>query len=137
MHTAQIKGIVEVYEELSAIKMKTIRDEILGTREFLERLANLSNEVGNDLSTIDEIPNSAVVYLSASSGMYGDLPEKVFNAFLNYIKINKATIFIFGKQGKTYVDKYRPNLKFVYYELDDKKKNNRYHDRIFKITFKL
>ena len=34
MHTAQIKGIVEVYEELSAIKMKTIRDEILGTREF-------------------------------------------------------------------------------------------------------
>ena len=120
-HTTQIKGIVEVFEEISAIRMKKIRDEILMTRDFLERLANLSNEVGSDFYEVDENKRSATVYLSSSSGMYGDLPEKVFNSFLDHIKDKSTELFIFGKQGKTYIEKYRPNLKFRYYELDDKK----------------
>lgn len=124
INISQIKSIVEVFEEISAIRMKDIRDEILGSRDFLERLANLSNEVGSDLSSIDGNSKSASIYLSSSGGMYGELPEKVFNAFLEHTKNNKTEIFIFGKQGKDYISKYRPNLKFNYYELDDRKKSS-------------
>lgn len=115
-NTTQIKSIVEVFEEISAIKMKNIRDEILLTRDFLERLADLSGNVGSDLSIVKNSEvSSACVYLSSSGGMYGDLPEKIFNAFVNYID-NKTDVFICGKQGKAFVEKYRPNLKFEYYE---------------------
>lgn len=124
VHISQIKGIVEVFEEISAIRMKTIRDEILGSREFLERLANLSNEVGSDLSSVGGVSKSASIYLSSSGGMYGELPEKVFNAFLGHVANNKTEIFVFGKQGRDYVNKYRPNLKFTYFELDDRKKTS-------------
>ena len=119
--TSQFKSIVEVYEEISAMKMRNIREGIVDSREFLERLAYLSNEVGSDLASVVGTGGSATVYLSASSGMYGELPEKVFNAFLSHIEKNKTTVFIFGKQVRAYVEKYRPNLKFNYYDLDDRK----------------
>lgn len=121
-HVSQIKGIVEVFEELSAIDMKNIREEILGSRDFLERLATLSNDVGSDLGSLAEEQRYASVYLSSSGGMYGDLPEKVFTSFLKYVETHKSNVFIFGKQGKTFVERYKPDLKFNYYDLDEKKK---------------
>lgn len=119
--TSQVKGIVEVFEELSAIRMKKIRDDILGSRDFLERLANLSFEVGSDFGAVSGSKTSACVYLSSTSGMYGDLPEKVFNSFLSFLDKNKTDVFIFGKQGKILVEKFKPNLKYNFYELDDRK----------------
>lgn len=119
-HTTQIKGIVEVFEELSAIQMKNIREDIIRTREFMEKLAILSNEIGGDLSSFVGDKSSACVYLSSSSGMYGDLPEKVFTSFLKHIESNKTEAFVFGKQGKTFMEKYKPHIKFSYYEIDEK-----------------
>ena len=64
--TSQFKSIVEVYEEISAMKMRNIREGIVDSREFLERLAYLSNEVGSDLASVVGTGGSATVYLSAS-----------------------------------------------------------------------
>lgn len=133
VNTYQVKNIVEVFEEIAALQMKRIRDEILGSRQFLEGLANLSNEVGSDLLFDYQSKTSATVYLSASSGMYGDLPEKVFNSFLKHIEEKKTSVFIFGKQGKSYMEKYKPNLKFTFYDLDDDKKLDNYLTEIFNI----
>jgi len=45
-----VKGIVQVFEEMSARKMKDIREGILVGRAFLERLTVLSGDIGADLA---------------------------------------------------------------------------------------
>lgn len=115
--TGQIKTIVEVYEEVSATKMKEIRDEILKSRDFLERLADLSVDVGSDFSSAtDQKPENAAVYISPDKGLYGDLPEKVFMTFLQFVESESVKPIIFGKQGKIFVNKYRPKLPHLYYD---------------------
>lgn len=115
----QIRSIVEVNEEIAATKMKRIRDEILESRDFLERLGDLSADIGSDLSTVGgENLKSAAVYISAERGMYGDLPEKVFISFLQHVKSQSVEAIIFGKQGKIYVQKHSPSLNYRFFEMN-------------------
>jgi F0F1-type ATP synthase gamma subunit len=120
--SGDVRGMVQVYEEISAQKMKEIRDGILSSRQFLERLSVLSSDIGADLASVTaRIPKKATVYLSSSSGLFGDLPEKVFSMFLENIKSVKGDIFIVGKQGEIYMKTFAPSVTYKMYDMPDDK----------------
>ncbi|MEA3355705.1 MAG: F0F1 ATP synthase subunit gamma [Patescibacteria group bacterium] len=115
-----LKGLLEVYEELSAKKMRTIRDRLIMTREFMDKLAELSHKVGVDLlQAFEGKKKTAGVLLSAQGGLYGDLIGRVFNDFLKFIDENKVEPIIIGSVGKKMFEKSRPKAQYLYLDLNE------------------
>lgn len=117
--TGEVKGLVEVYEELAALKMQEIRGEILNARDFFERLAALSAEVGADLGKAGLGKNGEVaVFISASTGLYGDIIDKIFVNFMEFTKKNpNAELIVLGKMGDAMMKNLAPNKKYRYFDL--------------------
>ncbi len=99
----QIRGMVEVYEELAAIRLSKIREDIIKNREFFERLEQLATAVGSDTETAyANAPaenRQTTVLVTANEGLYGDLIEHTFRQFLTFIETHPAPIFVIGKMG--------------------------------------
>ena len=78
---------MEVYEEIAATKMQRIRKTVTASCDYFEGLAKLSEEVALDLDNAFEGKNKfAAVFLSANTGLYGDIVKKVFYTFVSDIK---------------------------------------------------
>ena len=111
-----MKGLVEVYEEMAASTMKKIREAILASRGYYHGLARLSAEVGADLSEVSEQEKKkeAIVLLSADSGLYGDIVDRVFDSFLMAVRADKkADVFISGKVGEQLMRMLAPELHYT------------------------
>lgn len=115
--TGDFRGLLETYEELAAEEMKQIREKILNSREFLENLAKLSVRVGADWQTAFKSRNKpAAVFLSADEGLYGDLIEKVFFNFLEFVKKNQIKAVVIGRVGQELMDQWGEGLEVEYWE---------------------
>lgn len=121
--TQEIKGMVEVYEDIAAKKMKTIRSEIVISRDYYEGLSKLSVEIGADFKNLEMGgAGEAVVFLSANQGLFGDIVEKVFADFLKYLSVNKnVSIFVSGKIGVEMMRILASNIKYTFIEIADEK----------------
>lgn len=101
--TNELKGLVEVYEELAAITMQRLRGDTVSAREFFESLANLSKEVQADIrSTSNATAPEAAVLLSANGGLFGNIVDAVFVEFIAYIREHpESEVVIVGDMGVT------------------------------------
>jgi F-type H+-transporting ATPase subunit gamma len=116
-----IKTLVESYQEITATRMRKIRDSVLNTRQFLEGVNAIFNEVkksykhdvealmkkskGKDKNTfLIKNGKKVTVLISANSGLYGDIVRKSFEAFAEEVKKEKTDMVIVGKQGKFLFD---------------------------------
>ncbi len=135
---SEVKDLIGVYEELSALKMQEIRHDILISREYFEGLRKLSDEVGSDFSVILPpltIPKKAAVFISANSGLYGDIVDKIFMLFLDYIKQNHVDTFVIGKLGAEIMRQHAPGITFTELALkDDKIAADDFHEIFTKIS---
>ncbi|QQG41563.1 MAG: F0F1 ATP synthase subunit gamma [Candidatus Woesebacteria bacterium] len=114
------RGIIQVFEEVSARKMMDIREGILAERAFLERLSTLSDDVGTDLALAESrTPKKAAVYLASNAGLFGDLPERVFSLFISEIKGMDADIFVIGKEGAIYMKNAAPRIQYKLIDMPD------------------
>ncbi len=96
-----IREVLEAYEEMAAEKMREIREGILKGRDYFSRLAELAEEVGADLGEVrTHQAGEAVVFISANEGLFGEIVEKVFSQFINYVKEFKGDVYIVGKVGR-------------------------------------
>jgi len=112
--TFEIKGLIEVYEEIAALKMQKIRKSVTNAQAYFEGLAALSDEVALDLSQYYEGKNKfAAVFLSSETGLYGDLIDKVMVAYVNFIKKNELDSYVVGKLGASLMKSYAPEIKFT------------------------
>jgi F0F1-type ATP synthase gamma subunit len=121
--TQEIKGMVEVYEDIAAKKMKIVRSEIIVSRDYYEGVSRLSIDIGADFKNL-EVGNQAeaAVFLSANQGLFGDIVGKVFADFLKYISVNKnVSIFVSGKVGVEMMRILASNIKYTYVEIADAK----------------
>lgn len=109
----EIKGFIEVYEELAAGKMQKIRKFILSGRDFFEALEKLSDEVGSDFETVTEAgKKTAAVFISANTGLYGEIIDKTFKQFLVFISKNESDVYIVGKLGEELMKSLAPKVAF-------------------------
>jgi len=117
-----MKGLVEVYEEMSATTMRNIREAILASRDYYHGLALLSSEVGADLSRLADIQTKrdALIFLASDEGMSGEIIDKVLGQFLLAIKSNaNRDIFVAGKVGQDLIKSFAPNISFTPLRIED------------------
>lgn len=131
-----MQGLVEVYEEMAAQKMRQIREAILAGREYYRSIATLSVEVGADLSQISKNQhNVALVLLLSESGMYGEIMEKVFALFSQELAREKRVVdvFVAGKTGIEWMRMFLPQIKYTALRLDENLTENQMWGELAKI----
>lgn len=109
----EIKGLIEVYEELAAGKMQKIRKFILSGRDFFESLEKLSDEVGSDFESVTASEKkTTAVFISANTGLYGEIIDKTFREFLDFISKNETEVYIIGKLGEELMKSLAPQISY-------------------------
>ena len=123
INTKEIGHIIEVYEEVAATKMQRIRADILVSRDFFDGLMKVSEDVGLDLENLklEKARREAAVFVSANTGLYGDIVSKTFSLFMDYLKDKDPDIFVIGKLGSEMLKKTLPGKRFETVEISDEK----------------
>lgn len=113
-NTSEVRGLIEVYEEIAATRMQKIRSSVTAGSDYFEGLAKLSDEVALDLAgAFDNKRKLAAVFLSADTGLYGDIIDKIMVSFVNFVKQEKLDAFVIGSLGKELLSSYAPEMKIT------------------------
>jgi len=132
--------VVRVFAEISSIRMKRTRDVVLASRAFLQSLNDIFYEVvyyyrkkvlqairkksvsGREMITfLAHNGKSVAVYLSANTGLYGDIMQKTFDFFLDNVRKKNYEITIIGKLGLSLFLEEEPGRPYTYFDLPDQK----------------
>lgn len=151
-----LRLLIETYEGIAAMAIRRIRNSVLQNREFYAGLADLFTEVKiayeKDLRTlmarrgIIAVADAAsekllslvrrngktvYVFLSANTGLYGEIIGKTFAMFLKNIRWSDADCVIVGRMGKALFEAAMPQKKFAYFDFSD---SHISHEDLGKIT---
>jgi ATP synthase F1 gamma subunit len=122
-----LKGLVEVYEEVAAGRMQKIRSAVLQSRQFLEGLLEVFKRVKLAYQESPEAMASlrprngkmVAVFVSANSGLYGDIVDRTFEIFSEFVRKNDPDVVILGKLGITMMEEGLPGRLYNYYDFSD------------------
>lgn len=123
-----LKGLVETYEEVAALRMQAIRASVLKSRDFLEGLSKVFADVKSNLksgvdmttiSTLNRNGRSVAVFASANAGLYGDVVGKTYDLFLEFVQKRQADAVIIGKMGVRLAYERNPELLYNYFDFSD------------------
>jgi F0F1-type ATP synthase gamma subunit len=122
-----LKGLVEVYEEVAAARMQRVRGAVLQSRQFLEGLSEVFRKIKSayrrEMSGgigLGRRPGKCVaVFISANSGLYGDIVDRAFELFAEYVSKEKPEVVILGKLGVKMMNEKLPRVLFNYFDFSD------------------
>jgi F0F1-type ATP synthase gamma subunit len=124
--TQELRGLVSVYQELAASKMQLVREEITVAQSFYDGLRTLLEEVGADSPPPTDDSQPALIWISSSSGLFGDITERTRELFLDQLKTlqaksktHKLGIWVVGKVGVQFMSQWCPDQPFTALELTD------------------
>lgn len=151
-----IKDIVGASEEIASMKMRSIRNKVLLSRDLNDELTEIYREVSvsykNQIIQLmeekkghkptDELQGNitlktgngkfACVYLSANSGLFSKILEKTYHEFVTYLdQHSDAVPIIIGEFGKKLFTNNYPSRQFIFYPLAEGKSTE---DSLRKIT---
>jgi F0F1-type ATP synthase gamma subunit len=141
------KDIIGASEEIASMKMRSIRNKVLLSRDLNEELTEIYREVSvsyknqilqlmqqeKGIKALKKISESqmtlktgngehACVYLSANSGLFSKILEKTYLEFTNYLEEHKeATPIIIGEFGKNLYTSQFPTRPFIFYPMAEDK----------------
>lgn len=126
-----IRDMISSYEEISAMRMRRVKHNVLREREFLSGLNTAFGYVTyaynkfthSTLTKRKSILNTngktALVLLSANAGLYGDVIRQTFELFARDAASSTADIYISGILGaKLFREKFA-NKRFTFLESTD------------------
>jgi len=122
----QSKDLCLSYEQISMMRMKTIKNGVLTTRDFYADVADVYYKVKStykkqilllEKKKIREQKRKLSVFLSADNKLYGDILNKVFHLFVSDIKKEETDIIIVGSLGKHMFDTADVGKKYTYMSL--------------------
>lgn len=111
------QSLTETFTEIAATKMQRVRDSVVKSREYVDGI----NVIFGDIKTTYEVElkriskragtkslrknngKTAIVFISANTGLYGDIVRRVFYKFVDEVKKSTADAVIIGKSGKKMV----------------------------------
>jgi len=129
--------IIQTYEEVAAIRMQRIRANVITKRPFVDELEHVYGIVrdmyGDEIAALLKKKNrdssqmlqrrngkTLAVYLSANSGLYGDIVKRTFLYFMEDVKKHpEYSIAIVGKVGKELAAAYNMEENIQYFSLPD------------------
>ena len=103
--------------------MQKVRGAVLQSRQFLEGLllvfakvkSAYVNEAGVNASSRTRNGRTVAVFISANSRLYGDIVDRTFQKFSDYVKGNKPDVVILGKLGLSMMEDNLPGVLYNYY----------------------
>ena len=134
-----IKGMVEAYEEIAAIRIRRNRDQVLRSRQFAEEINDLFQQVKVSASNIidpkkrsylDKNGKTLFVFLSTNTGLYGDIVKKTFNLFAKYVGQYADNVLIIGKSGLKLAQEHQVIKPITYLDFPENKIDPGYLDRV-------
>lgn len=130
-----LRLITQAYEEISVMRMQRIRDLVLNTRLFLGDLfkvyvdvkVNYKESLMKKLIREDDAMKAmrerngktAVVFISTNTKLNGEIIQKVFREFFDYVQSHEVDIFIVGRMGKQLYDQRTTNKTYKYFDLEE------------------
>lgn len=134
--------LTRVYTDLASSRMKKTRDTVLKNRQFLANLNEVFTDVrvsyardvinlgktGKDskknITFLSHNGKTVAVFLSANTGLYGDIIENTFQLFSREL-IDKPDmeITLVGKLGLKYYQGTNNKKPYTYFDLSDKSYN--------------
>lgn len=146
-----LKTLIQTYEEIAAMRMRSTRSSVLLNRDFNEGLIfifqrikssykdqiavimkskkgsakqNASREAmeAQKASLLKRNGRTNLVLISANTKLYGDILQKTYNSFIDYIQKNQNApidITIIGRVGKALFEEDFPGKPFDYAEFPD------------------
>lgn len=129
-YLTSLEKIINAYEEIAANRMQNIKKGVLENREHLTEINQIFQIVKNSyqkqvvvhktISSRNKIQQTARVFISANTGLYGDLISRVFTVFRQDLK-DPGEAVIIGQLGKVLMEKSYPGAKFTYFNFPDAK----------------
>src|SRR3989338_7865141 len=136
-----IDNMMETYEFVAATYMRRTKQSIVKSRAFYDGIKNTYADVAyayqqesmnkkqktsffsrsfwNTIASRVRRQREVTVWLSSNTGLYGDIIQKTFQAFLTYISSAKTDIVIVGKRGKLLFDERMQRTRYTYQDLPD------------------
>lgn len=134
-----LRMLTEAYEEISVLRMQRVKNSVLVTRDFLDRLISVFYDVkvgyrreilkrfgkkkdksGKvSFSTIAKNGKTVSVLITANAHLYGDIVQKVFNLFIKDIQQRSTDVVIVGRHGKELFDQKNLGIPYTFYQVPD------------------
>ncbi len=136
MFTTDLKSLVGVYEQLSAMRLQAIRDRVLQTRNFSTNVSSVVSDIRmsyrkqlEDLQQQGKLKQLVNLYLSQKSKKWssvlvspnqrltGQIVPRMFQLFLQDIKSISSDIVIIGKVGRDIYEQMGLKRQYTYFDL--------------------
>lgn len=134
-----VKTLCLSYEEISVMKMQKIKNLVLSTRSFFDKLSEVYFDAKNSYKEtilkkmhkgadkkIDErkkTRDSVSILLSANTKLHGGIINDVFGLFSDFIASEDTDIIIVGRLGRELYQKLTPGegggKNYLYFEIPD------------------
>ena len=122
-----LKSLVEVYEEIAAIRMQKVRGAVLQSRLFMAGLVEVFRRVRAAYLKLPDRPLSArrlngrkvAVFISANAGLYGDIVDRTFGVFAQYVRAEKSDVVVLGKLGVKMMTDKMADVLYNYFDFSD------------------
>ncbi len=138
-----LQTILETYEEIAATRMARIRTSVLGSRDFLLEINAIFQQVKSSYRTAIELlmkkkkikdpsrltfiqrnGKTLYVFVSANTGLYGDIIKKTYDVFIDNLKKTPGDVAIMGKLGVEIFKADKVSLPYIYFDFPDNKIDN-------------
>ena len=142
-----LKTILETYEEIAATRMARIRSSALGSRTFLLEINAIFQQVKSSYKAAIELlmkkkvrqgaekdptkltfvkrnGKTLYVFVSANTGLYGDIIKKTYDVFIDNLKKTPGDVVIIGKLGVEIFKTDKVSIPYTYFDFPDNKIDN-------------
>lgn len=141
--------LISSLEELSAMRYRKTKNNVLTTRSYLDEINFLYKQVKNNYKKIKESsgekfvetkfrePTKGTVYvlLTANGGLFGDVVSRNFANFKNYVsRIPADEVIVVGSVGQKLIEfsELKDNLLYHYFPLSDSSTDRENLDNILR-----
>ncbi len=146
-----LNDMVKSYEEIAASRIRRTRDSVLKNRTFVNEIHDIYEQVifsyKNQVETlmkskknkdpkkfsfINKNGKTLYVFISANTGLYGNLIKRTFDLFLKTPKDESYDIAIIGKLGLSLWNESKLKQKYYYFDFPDQDVDEKILDEILK-----
>lgn len=122
-----LQSLVEVYEEIAAMRMQKVRGAVLQSRLFMAGLLEVFVTVREAYRKLPDKLTSArrlngrmvAVFVSANAGLYGDIVGRTFAVFSQCVRQEKPDVVVLGKLGVKMMGDKMPDVLYNYFDFSD------------------
>ncbi len=133
-----LTDMIDAFEEIAALRIKRTRDSVLKSRDYLSEINIIFQQVKSSykrelnflmkkgkvkdpskLSFLQRNGKTLSVFISANTGLYGDIVERTFELFEKNVKEQKTDVAIIGRLGASLFENAGIKTPYKFFELSD------------------